>query len=486
MKTALLHPSKPDVQGFKSNFSTLLALIVICCSTFAALKFFAGLLSTVHENHYISSKTLPTEEALGYGPEDVAAMYPDIFTLCEGRRSVIIPTTRNSRGILLQFLEPLGAGQSGAVLKSRANEELIAFKIFPVKDGENLESQRREVFLLSYLSEEMEQVLMPKMGTKLHAFEVDGIKYNGFGMELFQHPTILEYLTAPFTQDDDIPKGCMKFSCQLTRFFRQKKASSDRPAVEDSQLQMRAAMLTSQPVKDLYNKAYKAIIKMWMLGVVHEDLHVGNIMYDENTQILKIADFGYAQKPNENQLVKFMLGVLQDFVRFTMTFVIALLFPRELVNDSIMDLTTDQWEFAYQKLPVMNLDIMYPLSGKLPRSTTFNNVFIRFRKQHQISDENYNEPAPHMIQAACSKLRLNWKSPDPQPNFNVPRQFEKLGRRDRAIKPRLNFLPLVDEQPNETIPVRKGKEREMIPQQRQPLLPLIPSSNGASSSNHPF
>lgn len=58
------------------------------------------------------------------------------------------------------------------------------------------------------------------------------------------------------------------------------------------------ALVNSRPDKALsameYVQIERAIMQLWLLGVVHADLHMSNVMFDPQTMKVTILDFGFA------------------------------------------------------------------------------------------------------------------------------------------------------------------------------------------------
>merc|ERR1719499_1969653 len=64
---------------------------------------------------------------------------------------------------------------------------------------------------------------------------------------------------------------------------------------------LRAMWLKSPNILSTYDHAMHALRQMWSQGVVHQDLHAKNLLYDEETEQLKIIDFGLAHMPLASQ-----------------------------------------------------------------------------------------------------------------------------------------------------------------------------------------
>jgi len=276
------------------------------------------------------------EEAPVAGFEHVRKKFKHVIQICAHQRSITImpnPALGLQEQITVTFLEALDAGVYGAVVKANAttrdSEDQIAFKMFTNnKRGERIGTQK-EIDIMEYLSRHMPEVCHVKLGPIMHEFNMDGIQYHGFGMELFEHPTIHGYFKGLLKQvADDVPSRV-------------------------------AFLLDDGPLRKLYGKCMAAIKKMWLLGIIHCDLHINNILYDVSNDVIKIIDFGMSFRPSRTEETQFQLGTVYDYVWFTKSFVRWVMYPHGMsskrdeaqVHSIMIELSPELSSFSRGQLP---------------------------------------------------------------------------------------------------------------------------------------
>jgi len=278
------------------------------------------------------------EEAPVAGFEHVRKKFKHVIQICAHQRSITImpnPALGLQTQITVTFLEALDAGVYGAVVKASAttrdSEDLIAFKMFTNnKRGEHIGKQK-EIDIMEYLSRHMPEVCHVKLGPIMHEFNMDEIQYHGFGMELFEHGTIHGYF-----------KGLLK-----------------NGSIADDVPSRVAFLLDDGPLRDLYGKCMAAIKKMWLLGIIHCDLHINNILYDVSNDAIKIIDFGMSFRPSRTEELQFQLGTVYDYVWFTKSFVRWVLYPHGMnskrdeaqVHSIMIELSPELSSFSRGQLP---------------------------------------------------------------------------------------------------------------------------------------
>jgi len=348
------------------------------------------------------------------GAEEMSRRYPHIADLVNSRTSVYIgadPDRLLPEGTSIQFTEAISAGKYGAVLKAKmglSGERTIAFKIFTPTEFDNWEAENKEIAVLYYLSEKMDEVPKPTLGVKVSHFTVDEREYRGFGMELFDHLDLARIFLRP--PEENVKPGCGLLLCLLSKKRRQNQEMERLQ--KHFNIHQRSETLKSRVMLELYNLILASLYRMWSLGIIHGDLHVGNILYDEENNRIKIVDFGFSQYPSRSQEKKFKLAVIQDFVRFTVTFCLAFLFPQEYNAHKTKELSQENWDFVEKHYPLMNMQMLYPMSGKLPTSREFHNVFAAFRRLHSISDQETKDPSRTSIFSAVNNRQIAWYSSD--------------------------------------------------------------------------
>lgn len=265
--------------------------------------------------------------------------YPRILKLAQDKREITLPADRRlsvglDSPVHIKFLELISVGAFGAVMKARANGEEIAFKVLRPRSEDHLLEERQELIMMKYLSTYMDEVLKPKCGTKVHIFEVDGIEFRGIGMELFPFPTLVEYFQGPKNP-----------ACGLgavVKCIRTIAGKNTDALPNPANLKGRMKYLQSLDAKTIWEMLYEALRNMWSLGVVHQDLHANNVLFDKASGRVRIIDFGMAKRAADSQWNKYVLGVCGDLFRIAYTFTNAVLFPRNYGSDRPLSSKHDQ------------------------------------------------------------------------------------------------------------------------------------------------
>jgi len=217
------------------------------------------------------------------GWEKVRDIFPEALALCTNNIQ-ISPET------YVTFVAPIDAGAFGAVLKGRIGEQDLAFKLFLYLTGD----EENEITIAKDLSNEIQEVIKPMMGGVLFNFRgPQGYYFAGYAMELFEFPTISEHLAALTPEDEE---SRMKF-------------------------------LLSAEMRDLFDRCIHVMEKVWLHGVVHQDLHAENILYDSKSKMIKVFDFGRAIIPKKGQAMIFQRAVEDDYIALARSFVAFAIIP---------------------------------------------------------------------------------------------------------------------------------------------------------------
>ena len=117
--------------------------------------------------------------------------------------------------------------------------------------------------------------------------------FNGFVRENVVHIALYHKFWAGAVGADVVPKF----------YFSGARQSEDGTmwyitVMEKAPGQTLRALLAQRGDGRLSAKEYvlveRAVVKMWLLGVVHADLHMSNIMFEPNGGIVTVLDFGFA------------------------------------------------------------------------------------------------------------------------------------------------------------------------------------------------
>jgi len=325
------------------------------------------------------------------GIEHVRKKFPHVIQICDGIRSIILPANPSiglNEPITITFLQALDAGVYGAVVKVRAetkeSSEVIALKMFVNnRRGEKI-GNRKEIEIMEYLSMQMQEVLKIKLGPIMHEWNMDGIDYHGFGMELFEHGTVHAYFKQILSVvPPDIPSRV-------------------------------SFLLDEGPLRVLYQKCMIAIKRMWLLGVIHCDLHINNILYaveddipsiprHDIGKIIKIIDFGMSFMPKKTEELQFQIGTVYDFVWFTKSFVRWVLYPTGMHSKR------DEAQ-VHSIMIELAPEIQFFTRGELPKTPEFDEIYQSFRDRHDISETQRRPWAAGIKYAArgsAPKFELN-------------------------------------------------------------------------------
>jgi len=367
----------------------------------------------------------------------------------------------------LKFLEGIGAGAYGAVVKIESGGTLMAFKIFQAYQASGGRC-RREVEIMNHLVQKgMPEVLKPLLGAKTYEFRADEYLYDGFAMELFPHPTIYEWLSSKVRKIKDPNE--------------------------------RLALLLSPPIRKIYEKSLEAAKSMWSLGVIHRDLHAGNILVDEATETVKIIDFGKSFIPGKTQELDFQIGIRHDFLKFSVGFAASAMNPEQMGRSSGQD----------GKVLQVNKDAMCKLNpegrifldAKMPQSPEWQRIYEAFREIHGITDggksvkaslkayKSQMERGTSGDQARLKQLLTPSESSDEPPAAASPKKTPVVRPEPKRLVPvsQIGFLPPPVSQAGpstlpEPPPPKRGDSDSSIPEsQRSAVLlppPVVPSDAG--------
>jgi len=333
----------------------------------------------------------PHEMPLGTGME-VLQRFPEIYRLCQENAETLLradPTRGLDTPVEVTLLEPLAVGKHGAIVKATGNGELVAFKILRLtRDQEDI--GEREVMVQHYLSTHQAEVPKILFGIKVHKLDIYGRRYKGFAMELFSHPTLLDYL-ATRIQYLNVP-GRLEL-LRGNGFLRK-----------------------------TYITILGVIMKMWARGVIHGDLHARNILWDAQNNQTRIIDFGEARLPFMNQQKKYQLGIVEDLSRYTMGFVSSILFPRLALERRLNEIPPAEI-FEIQRVSEELCSAMREIrDGYFPRVEAFQQVLEIWRQQHGI--QPFARVAPSREKVRNAGLLMNdkpdWNTADsPQPQADT-------------------------------------------------------------------
>lgn len=67
--------------------------------------------------------------------------------------------------------------------------------------------------------------------------------------------------------------------------------------------------------RQAYQRLEEAVISLWLNGILHNDLHVGNVLYDRKTGRVTIIDFGAAVYVYGHRSLQHLIPRMRSFVR---------------------------------------------------------------------------------------------------------------------------------------------------------------------------
>jgi len=363
------------------------------------------------------------ETSVGMSLGKFRSKHPRFVSMVETHPEVTLPADpRNGleEPVHLKILSPIAAGEFGIVVKANANGKEVAFKILVPSDWED--EEEKEIVLMSYLHDEgMTEVPKPEMGVKIHFFHVGENEYHGFGMELFEFPTLLTYFRSFAAKSPDCILGAVR--CFARVFGRMRDGDIDvAPGY-------RALLLESNAIKSMYNICIGIFMKMWKLGVIHNDLHVSNILYDEQKERFRVIDFGLATMPDRSQQKKFFLGVILDFMRFTFSFVTSILYPETYGKSGQQH--HRNWDLVKRSAFQLSPIVIKIVGGNIPTTPEWNEIYKNFWDRNGITREAVELPKPERIQKVVQEGMLNWESVDSitlRPNQPGPSNYQDYDR----------------------------------------------------------
>jgi len=326
-----------------------------CVQFLSIFLFGAGLyflLNRLHQQNDLEELRSFMEVPLAVtGRQMLALHFPEALKLCD--RKTEIDLNDASPPIRIKFMEPISAGQFGAILKIQAEGEEIAFKM-PALDSE-------VAIMRTLIGSGMEELPLLKLGGVIHRFSLveDAsenllIHMKGFGMEYINFPTLYEYM------------GMEAIGKTLAE---------------------RKQFLFTEPIRKLFRQGIRAMLKMWSVGVIHQDLHANNILVDIQTKKIKIIDFGKAVVPGPtgSQEVRFRLGTRSDYMRYGLSFISTLLFAEAFDTSSESPSNAEICE-AQNCLKQFDPDAAIPFTtGDYPQIPEYKAVYDEFRRKHGIT-----------------------------------------------------------------------------------------------------
>jgi len=280
--------------------------------------------------------------------------FPAARALCINHETMMLPSQMGiPRPMKMIFLAELDWGLVyGAVLKvqtiqAERDEEIVLLKVFPTFS----DAVTNEFIINQLLSRNIAgQVLAERLGGTIVRFDLNGMQFNGFAMQYLPHHNLFEYLQSEVQGMD---------------------------AIE------RLSSLLSPRIKHIYDKCIVAMMKIWSLGVIHNDLTVMNVLYDPKYDHITIINFHnakiiYSANPNGDEELVYHFGIASDFLKFSLWFASAILNPEyffsaETPSRQIVD---QNYGGMYKLSP----DVSTFLRGEIPDSDSWNMVYDSFRR----------------------------------------------------------------------------------------------------------
>jgi len=286
------------------------------------------------------------------------------------------PRLEVTKQVLVRFLEPIRVESGSVTFECMANTELIAFKLMRSIRGHSCHLVQhpgmpeymttREIRTMKYLHHMlMEEFLKPKLGSQLQIFSMESIQYQGFGLEYFPHPSVLEVIGARMNA---------KTGCGFIYCFR-------------SKWEVRKDILLNSEFYDIYQVCLDALMKMWTLGVVHGDISPESFLYDSKSNKVKMKDFDRSTiyRDRETEL-EFLLGLAKDFLEFTMMFAAAVMYTHIFHRQDRREVLSGMQITRLKSIAVeLNPDLAAVIQGNLPHSPKFQAVYLSFRARNGIT-----------------------------------------------------------------------------------------------------
>lgn len=234
-------------------------------------------------------------------------------SFCNSHKRFSVKTSTKTHHIRLEAV--IASGVHGVVCTARSTKSMIPKgRVYAVKLSP--EHMNTEALFLSRMQNipSVVQCLWECLTVKIRHVtqrKVAGITmpsirtYNALAMEYFPAPSIREWLRA-------------------------KSLPLQPPTPYDARLEI----FRDDGVRLAYQSAKNAAISFWEDKWIHRDMHVGNFLWKEDTQEIRIVDVAMATKKgyhHVNQL-EWMHNIGRDFRFFAYTFGLAILCPEEWLD----------------------------------------------------------------------------------------------------------------------------------------------------------
>jgi len=321
--------------------------------------------------------------------------FPAARALCINHETMMLPSQMGlTRPIKLTFLEELDWGLVyGAVLKvhtiqAQTEEEIVLMKVFPTFS----DAVTNEFIINQLLARNVaEHVLAERLGGTILRFDLGGMQFNGFAMQYLPHHSLFEYLQSEVQGLDTIE---------------------------------RLSSLLSPRIKHIYDKCVVTMMRIWSLGVVHNDLTVMNVLYDPKYDHVTIINFHdakiiYSANPNGDEELVYHFGIASDFLKFSLWFATAVLNPEYI--SSTQTPSRQIFDQNYGGMYKLSPDVSTFLRGDIPDSDSWNMVYESFRRyqgadiperlrnrEAQTPDQLHAQPSKRSLQQARLRERV-WR-----------------------------------------------------------------------------
>jgi len=340
----------------------------------------------------LSTDDVSVEEDHISHEEMMRKSFPMICKLCDDKYQYEMharPEAEINEPVLITFLKPLGCGAFAIVVKVRAESPIsddFAVKLFRRDSWQSPERLNthisKETEIIYTLSRQMKEVPRPCFGNVAHRFTFEETEYEGFFMELFEYPTLFDYVNVKLN------------------------------AVDNDDFEQRKDILFSDEYVEYYKRCMEILMKMWSFGVIHGDLHVNNFLYDEITNEIKLVDFGTAVVAHRKQLVKFQQGIVADICRFTASFVLMVIFPKGIFDDNQLTLLQETILEFRPEIGIFH-------EGQMTSQPEILRIIESFCERHGIS--RLTQPSPNEIKMVSDLLGT-------QPDFGTTDQGKRIFR----------------------------------------------------------